>query len=80
MSMNPPDRLEIGLRFGCGGLLGLVVGLYGMFRFWRARDADAAWFWGIIAVTVVVCGGLAVRYGDRFFEKVSDLLTWPRQR
>ena len=78
--MNPPDRMEKGLRFGCGGLLGLVVALYLMFRFWRAPTIEGTLFWGGLAVTVLVCGGLAVRYGDRFFEEVIDWFTWPWQR
>jgi hypothetical protein len=59
-----PDRLEKGIRFVCGFALGAVLGSFAA-AYYDAPGLGAAV--GIAAATAVVCGLLAVRYGDRFW-------------
>ena len=61
-----PDRLEKGIRFGCGTLFGLLLGLFLTRRLWF--DDTSIALLGAIAVAVV-CGGLASRHGDRFWSR-----------
>jgi len=70
---NEPDRLEKGIRFGCGGLFGAVVG------FFFIIDLPPKSYGGILAacaVGAIVCGLLAMRYGDRFWYGLRDWF-WP---
>jgi len=65
-----PDRFEKGVRFGCGFILGLAVGLWSatqiVFDTWGAYAI-------IVLVLAVACGILALRYGDAFW---SNLRHW----
>ena len=72
--MNPPDRLEIGLRFGCGALVGCAFVAYALLR--GAFD-HGGWFGASLVGAAIMCGLLAVRYGDRFFEAALEWFTWP---
>lgn len=74
MTPPPPDRLEKGLRFGCGALVGCGLIAYVLLK--GAFD-QGGWFWTSLIGMSMVCGLLAVRYGDRFFETVLEWLTWP---
>lgn len=51
-------------RFGCGALLGFFVGLYLIAKWIIMSFGVAAGVW---AVAVLVCGYLAQRYGDEFW-------------
>ena len=66
----PPDALEKRVRFGCGALLGLCIGLAGGFSWW---SADGVSFW-LLLVPMTLCGWLAVRCGDRFWERIGPWL------
>jgi hypothetical protein len=79
--MSDDDRparsgLETGLRLGCGGLLGLLLGVLCAFGL---ADGDGPKLVAVTSVSVVVCAGLAWRYGERFWRWVGDVLTywWP---
>lgn len=67
-----PDNIEKGIRFGCGGLLGFVLGLYCFLHgiFGESR-------FGIILLFICLIlffGFLAMRYGDKFWNSIKDWL------
>ena len=65
---QPPDALEKGLRFGCGGFLGLVFFLMLGFRlFSNAGGAFAA----CVIVGTLATAWLAMRYGDMFWKSLG---------
>lgn len=70
-----PDRGEKGVRFGCGFLLGAVLGFIGA-AFNGAGTVRVA---ALVAGGAAVLGGtLAVRYGDRFWYALRHLFWfWP---
>jgi hypothetical protein len=61
-----PDRLEKGVRFGCGTLFGLIIGFV-----WAIQSAlDFAVSWILLPLALaLVCGFLAAKYGDDFWHK-----------
>ncbi len=61
-----------GLQFGCGAVVGALMGLFGVAAF----IADTSL--GITLVTFafsIGCGLLAIRYGNRFWENLPFF--WP---
>ena len=71
--MEPPDRLEKGIRFGCGFVLGCalaVVGLLG--SLWSAHYTAAC-----VLAAGLVCGYAAMRWGDRFWDNLRRWWWWP---
>jgi hypothetical protein len=64
--MRKPDALEVGLRIGCGGLFGLGVGLWMCFD---SLDLDDSELVAVVAASVLICAGLAYRYGDDFWRR-----------
>ena len=64
--MEPPDRLEKQIRFGCGFILGCVAAI-GMLltSLWSAHSVIA---WCVIAG--LLCGYAAMKFGDAFWKKV----------
>ena len=66
---RPPDRMEKGLRFGCGALLGAFVGLSVLIK---VTAENMGGLWTCLGGAMVICGLLAVRYGDEFFKGFSD--------
>ncbi|OPY73021.1 MAG: hypothetical protein A4E64_02718 [Syntrophorhabdus sp. PtaU1.Bin058] len=67
-----PDRLEKGIRFGCGSLLGIGLGIIVFFRFFLGH---LSWIIPCL-VGAVVCGFLAMRYGDNFWRKAIRYWYW----
>ena len=75
-----PDREEKVIRFGCGSIFGLLIGLtialklsWGLFR-------TCSWAVAIpiaIAITITL-GAIAVKHVDRFWEKIADWTPWWR--
>jgi hypothetical protein len=69
-----PDRFERIVRFVCGGLFGLVLGLglaVGVFEFEDAPE--------VMSTTIgcaLLCAVLAMRFGDRFWYILSNWLRW----
>jgi hypothetical protein len=61
--------MEEGLRFGCGALLGVFIGLAVLTR---AAAETFGGLWTCLGVSMLICGLLAVRYGDEFFKGFSD--------
>ena len=64
----PRDKLESTVRFGCGAIFG---GLISAWLFFRWIDA-APRFIVVIVLIAVICGLAAMRFGDRFWLKLSD--------
>lgn len=68
-----PDRFEIRVRLGCGGVVGVGVGITG-----AALSGVESW-WGALvcgAVLAMLFAWLAARHGDRFWRNVADYLPW----
>ena len=69
--MEPPDRLEKGIRFGCGFLLGVATAIGALLTtLWRLQSVVAA-----CVLVGLLCGYFAMRFGDRFWDFV--LRWWP---
>ncbi len=67
------DKEEIGIRLGCGGIFGLLVGGYFALR-WTAGN-----LWIVIPVAVasaIFSAVLAARHGDTFWRRISEKLWW----
>jgi hypothetical protein len=59
-----PDKTEKAVRFGCGFTFGLVVGL-----FYALDWVMDSWggFAAALFFSAVICGLLAMKYGDTFW-------------
>ena len=67
-----PDRLERGLRFGCGTLFGLALGLPLVVE---SLARDGPWLLmglGVVAGFTVLCGVLARTQGDEFWWSLRE--------
>ncbi len=69
----PPHNDGKAVRFGCGALLGLVVGVGGAIRF---SSSSALLPVLSILATALIFGLLSARHGDRFWENLSRTLRW----
>jgi len=69
----PPDGLEKGLRFGCGTIFG---GLLLFFALARNAFRFGSPFWIAVGGGALVCGFLAMRFGDRFYRGIGNFLRW----
>lgn len=75
---HEPGSFEKRLRFGCGFTFGSVVA-FGLAL--QVITEFSPGFWTLVVVAAFVCGWLARRYGDAFWEKVGEafhLLQWWR--
>lgn len=70
---DKPDRMEKGVRLGCGGLAGLVAGLFAAVR---VNPNDAVVFFGIILVLAVLFALGALGGGDEFWFKSIRRWRW----
>lgn len=66
------NSLENAIRFGCGALLGAVLGISFSMNLFYLTSVTA------ISTCIMVClissGLLAVRYGDRYWESIGNWL------
>lgn len=60
-----PDNLEKGIRFGCGGVVGLILGLYVSIRLFYDLRLEAV---GISLLCFLVAGYFALKKGDLFYD------------
>jgi hypothetical protein len=60
-----PDGTEKALRFGCGALFGVIIAAWLLLRHLVSGDAPLGWM--TVAFGAVICGLLALRFGDRFW-------------
>jgi hypothetical protein len=58
------DAFELKVRFGCGALLGLAVGLGLCVSLWPLSTLGACL---LVVVAVAACGAGAAKFGDRFW-------------
>ncbi len=65
-----PDAFEMKVRFGCGALLGLVVGL-GMCVGLSPLSTLGAYV--LVGIAVAACGGGAAYFGDSFWANLRWL-------
>lgn len=63
--MHKPDKLEKGIRFGCGALFGVLIGVKSFVYHFFMGDADPDIY--VVVTVALVCGLLAMKMGDRFW-------------
>jgi hypothetical protein len=70
--VEPPDRLEKGIRFGCGFLFGvcLAVGA-ALISLWSGHTVAGS---GLLAG--LLCGWASLKFGDRFWHQVRRWWIW----
>lgn len=64
------DAFEWRVRFGCGAVLGLVVGLGLCVRLWPLGVLGAC---ALVGVAMVACGLCAASWGDSFWAQLRWL-------
>ncbi len=72
---NKPDNIDNGMRFGCGGLFGLLIGCYIGIRFFLFNNNMIAFFTTIVSL-ICICGFMAMKHGDRFWYSLEKLKNW----
>ncbi len=70
---EPPDGLGKSIRFGCGFLFGAVAGA-GAFPI--LVPAEWQWIALVAGVTALICGFLALRWGEDFWSWIADYGWW----
>jgi len=65
-----PDAFEMKLRFACGALLGLLVGLGICVRVWPLGAVGVTL---LVGGAMVICAVCAARFGDRFWAQLHWL-------
>lgn len=70
---HPPDGLTKGIRFGCGALLGLLIGVGAAVKL---LPADTISEMLSIGLPSLVFGILAMQWGDGFWEWFRDYFWW----
>ncbi len=74
-----PTPMEASSRFWCGAALGLFLGLVVGLQLFLSSIALLIL---VVTFVVVVCGAMAVHYGDGFWDEVGRILSkvflrWP---
>jgi hypothetical protein len=69
----PPDALEKGIRFGCGFSFGGVILFFALARHFFNTASP---FWISVGLGALVCGLLAIRYGDSFYHGILAFFRW----
>jgi hypothetical protein len=64
-----PDTTEKAVRFGCGAIFGFLL-----FFYFGFSTLPANFVIGILAA--IIFGILAVRRGDRFWERLANWIPW----
>ena len=72
--MEPPDRLEKGIRFGCGFVFGCIIAFGELLTRAFAVGVHSAAVWSVIAG--LFCGWAAVRFGDAFWRFMGRFGSW----
>lgn len=71
----PPDPTEKRVRFGCGTLVGGVIGAFVVAH---RVDHESGW---ILVASVLVCavlvGYMAMKEGDTVWSRVARIVHWP---
>jgi hypothetical protein len=80
MPDHVPDATEKALRLGCGAIAGFVLGCYIALELWAPGSSRAIDIL-ITAIATLLCAGLAMRHGDRFWYGLwrfwRNWVSWP---
>jgi uncharacterized membrane protein len=60
-------------RFGCGALFGIFLGIFLVFELVLSSFGWAA---AVIVLSVLICGTLALKYGDEFWYSLKNWDWW----
>jgi hypothetical protein len=71
--MEPIDKTEKGIRFGCGFVLGLFV--FGLSSMWFAYE-DRGFYLVTVLVAALAFGLAALRFGDAFWRWFARWFSW----
>ena len=71
--VESPSTLEKAVRFGCGFVFGCFAGLLGVLSLitWKGHYIVAG-----CALGGLLCGVAAMKYGDRFWLRISRITSW----
>jgi O-antigen/teichoic acid export membrane protein len=67
---------EAATRIGCGAVVGLVVGLVFVVSAAISFSKSGVALGAVVLLSIVVCGFLGWRYGDRFFHSLHKWIRW----
>jgi hypothetical protein len=67
------DPLERKIRFGCGFTFGLIIGFFGFAKIMYASPGLVV---ASAVIAALVCGWLALKYGDRFWHQMIQRWRW----
>jgi hypothetical protein len=70
--VEPPDRLEKRIRFGCGFLFGFVSAVGALLSSLSSGREIAVW----VLIAGLICGYVAMRWGDRFWDGLRRWGWW----
>ncbi len=70
--MEPPDRLEKAIRFGCGLLFGCFAAVGALLTAMMSEHIVAA---GCV-LAGMLCGYTAMKFGDAFWDNVRRWWLW----
>ena len=70
---GPSDKAETSIRFGCGFVFGLMSSAATLVVGFATEERAMVAF---VVVVAIVCGLLAVRYGDLFWKRLSRWFWW----
>jgi hypothetical protein len=70
--VEPPDRQEKGIRFGCGFLFGCMGAVGALLTsLWSAHRVAA-----VCVLAGLICGYAALKFGDDFWEHIRRWWIW----
>jgi hypothetical protein len=67
--------VEKGIRFGCGSILGLLLGLYVSVKIY-IRTGNTLVSIGIALIISLLLGFTAMKQGDNFWDSLKDYWFW----
>jgi hypothetical protein len=71
--LEPPDTQEEIIRFGCGFIVGFFgIGVGSVMAALVSQDYILA----VCLIPGIVCGIAAMKYGDRFWQRLSESSFW----
>ena len=71
--VEPTDKTEKGIRFGCGFIFGLF--LFGFSAYWFITEGRSLYVILVLSAAVVL-GLAAMVFGDAFWRWISRWLSW----
>jgi hypothetical protein len=71
MYEHKPDNIEKGIRFGCGGLLGIIIAI--AIIFYLGVYENISLCIAVFVICILVSGILLMKMGDEFIYMLRDL-------